>query len=457
MRFTNLSIRFILLTLSLLLMMGACSSSTGPSDDSEGGEVSQEIVQPGIDADLSSEAVFIDDQTTASAMTDADSDNQTYTFDQQALADAGVELKVGEVMLISKVALGGITSVTENDGEVVVQTEFASLTEAFENADIEWDETLEFTEEVLENSVMVYQGKEYHPKANDEACDGLQAGCIGWEFAVGEYTLKGRIVGQGSNAEVIVIMSKQIGNESVAFRAESTIQSIDNYTNIQIEDHETKQFDFGNPNMQGQVKVSLAAAGGGVGPDLSFGPHTMIRFPFTVGPLPVILAVKVRTVAKVEVVSNASATAEANFTYSGNAGISYNGTELIPNKGGGIETPQITGGSGDLAAAIGLDVDVQWGFTAPELELQLFGNTLVPYLRPEFFIGANLKWGPVCQNVNLRYNVSSGLDLRFLGQDLSNLVETTVVEEKRWDYYSPQDCEGAHSKENQTEYLIFSN
>lgn len=454
MKYLYLRLNAILILSFSLFLFAACSSSTGPSG---GDNNKNQITEQGVDADLGDDTKYIDDETVETAMTDADNENGSYTFDQQALADAGVELREGEVLLISKVALGRITSVTESNGQVEVETEFASLTEAFENADIEWNQTFEFTDEVLENSVMVYKGKEYAPKQNDEACAGLQDGCIGWEFEVGEYTLKGRIVGQGSNAEVIVIMSKQIGNESVAFRAESTIQSIDNYTNIQIEDHETKQFDFGNPNMQGKVKVSLAAAGGGVGPDLSFGPHTMIRFPFTIGPLPVILAVKVRTVAKIEVVSNASATAEANFTYSGNAGITYDGTDLIPNKGGGIESPQISGGSGDLAAAIGLNVDVQWGFTAPELELQLFGNTLVPYLRPEFFIGANLKWGPVCQNVNLRYNVSSGLDLRFLGETISELYETKVVEEQRWDYYSPEDCEGAHSKEFKNEYLIFRN
>lgn len=449
------SFRSLLAIITLFIFALSCSSSsTGPNDT--GGE--RAISEPGLNAELADETVYMDDSTVESAMTNADSENQTYTFDQQALADADVELKSGDVLLISKVALGRITSVSESNGQVQVKTEFASLTEAFKEADIEWDQNFEFTDEVLENSVMVYKGKEYAPKQDDEACAGLQAGCIGWEFAVGEYTLKGRIVGQGSNAEVIVIMSKQVGNESVAFRAESTIQSIDNYTNIQIEDHETKKFDFGNPNMQGKVKVSLAAAGGGVGPDLSFGPHTMIRFPFTVGPLPVILAVKVRTVAKVDVQSNASATAEASFTYSGNAGITYDGTELIPNKGGGIGNPQIGNGAGDLAAAIGLNVDVQWGFAAPELELQLFGNTLVPYLRPEFFLGANLKWGPVCQNVNLRYNVSSGLDLRFLGQQLSTLVETKVVEEQRWDYYSPKDCEGTHKADTQEEeYLIFRN
>lgn len=456
MRHSTIRSSFILILLTAALI--SCSSSTGTSgEDRE--QPKTKITEPGMDAELSEETEYMDDETVQSAMTEADNENQTYTFDQQALADAGIDLEVGEVLLVSKVALGRITSVSESNGQVEVKTKFAALTEAFEEADIEWNQTFEFTDEVLEKSVMVFKGKEYAARKDDEACAGLQDGCIGWKFAVGEYTLKGRIVGQGAEAEVIVIMSKQVGGDNVALRAESTIQSIDNYTNIQIEDHETKQFDFANSNMQGKVKVSLAAAGGGVSNDLGFGPHTMIRFPFTIGPLPVVLAVKVRTVAKVDVKSNASATAEANFTYGGSAGISYDGTELIPNKGGGIEAPQITGGSGDLAAAIGLNVDVQWGFTAPELELQLFGNTLVPYLRPEFFIGANLKWGPVCQNVNLRYNVSSGLDLRFLGQDLATLVETKVVEEQRWDYYSPEDCEGAHDKAYQQKqnYLIFRN
>ncbi len=454
MKCSRFPIRSAVLFTATIIMISCSSSSTGPSG---GGE--RTIQEQGLDAELSDETVYMDDATVESAMTDADNDSRTYTFDKQALANAGMELKTGEVLLISKVALGRITSVEESNGQVEVKTEFAALTEAFEEADIEWNQTFEFTDEVLEKSVMVFRGKEFAAQKDDEACEGLQAGCIGWNAEVGEYTLKGRIVGQGPEAEVIVIMSKQIGNESVALRAETTIQEIDNYTNIQIKDHETKQFDFSNPNMQGKVKLSLAAAGGGVGPDLSFGPYTMIRFPFTIGPLPVILAVKVRTVAKVEVVSNASATAETNFSYGGSAGITYDGTKLIPNKKNGIDKPEITGGGGDLAAAIGLNVGVQWGFTAPELELQLFGNTLVPYLRPEFFLGAQLWWGPVCQNVNIRYNVSSGLDLRFLGQKLSTIVETKVVEEERWDHSSPEKCHEEHQSKipGEPDYLIFRN
>lgn len=435
------SLQLFVSALVLTLILFGCSSSTD-SDPGENVEEEITITQPGFNGSLTPQTTYIDENAVNRTLTDSDSDSETYTFDAGALEDEGIVLEQGEILLIHQTALGRITSVQESNGEVTVQTEFAALTEAFEELDMEWNESFEFTPEIIGKSVMVYKDTEIHPQKNDpDNCEGFQEGCFGWNAEVGDYQLKGRIVGSGANAEVIVILSKQVGGDNVVFRAESTIQKIENATNLQIEDGETKQFDFQNPNMQGKVKLSLAAAGGGVGPDLSFGPQTMIRFPFAVGPLPMVLAVKVRTVAKVDVQSNASATAEATFTYGGKAGIKYDGSELIPNKDQQLENPQYSGGSGDLAAAIGLNVDIQWGFSAPELELQLFGNTLVPYLRPEFFLHGGLTWGPVCQEVKLRYNVSSGLDLRFLGMDISTLVETKVVEEKEWKFYAPEGCD----------------
>jgi hypothetical protein len=425
----------------IAIFVAGCSSSTD-SEPEEEVDQQETITEAGFNGRLTSQTTYIDENNVSSTLIESDTESDTYIFDAAALEEEGIVFEPGQVLLIHQTALGRITSVQESGGSVSVQTEFAALTDAFEELDMEWDESFQFTPDIIEKSVMEYRGKEIYPKKNDpDNCAGFQEGCFGWDATVGEYTIKGRIVGNGANAEVIVIMSKQVGGDNVAFRAESTIQEIKNSTNLQIEDGETKQFDFQNPNMGGQVKLSLAAAGGGVGPDLSFGPQTMIRFPFSIGPLPMVMAVKVRTVAKVEVQSNASATAEATFRYGGSAGVQYDGLNLIPNKDQQIENPQIEGGGGDLAAAIGLNVDVQWGFSAPELELQLFGNTLVPYLRPEFFLQGGLTWGPVCQEVKLRYNVSSGLDLRFLGQDISNLVETKVVEEKEWNYYAPEGCD----------------
>jgi hypothetical protein len=435
------SLKIIAIVILTAIFIVGCSSSTD-SDPEEEIDRQKTISETGFNGRLAPQTTYIDENNVNSTLIESDTESDTYIFDAAALEEEGIVFEPGQVLLVHQTALGRITSVQESDGAVTVQTEFAALTEAFEELDMEWNKSFEFTPEIIEKSVMVYQGKEIYPQKNDsENCAGFQEGCFGWNANVGEYEIKGRIVGQGADAEVIVIMSKQVGGDNVVFRAESTIQKIENSTNLQIEGGETKQFDFQNPNMGGQVKMSVAAAGGGVGPDLSFGPQTMIRFPFAVGPLPMVLAVKVRTVAKVEVQSNASAVAEATFRYGGSAGVRYDGVNLIPNKDQQIENPQIEGGSGDLAAAIGLNVGVQWGFSAPELELQLFGNTLVPYLRPEFFLQGGLTWGPVCQEVKLRYNVSSGLDLRFLGMDISTLVETKVVDEKEWEYYSPEGCD----------------
>jgi len=435
------SVKILAAALVVSLSIAGCSTSTESEPDGEPDQ-QQTITESGFNGRLAPQTTYMDESKVSRALIESDTESDTYTFDAAVLGDEGVILEQGQVLLIHQTALGRITSVQEANGQVTVQTEFAALTEAFEELDMEWNESFEFTPDIIEKSVMTYQGKEIYPQKNDpDNCAGFQAGCFGWNATVGEYTIKGRIVGRGADAEVIVIMSKQVGGDNVVFRAESTIQKIDNSTNLQIEDGETKQFDFQNPNMGGQVKLSLAAAGGGVSGDLGFGPQTMIRFPFAVGPLPMVLAVKVRTVAKLDVKSNASATAEATFRYGGSAGVQYDGVNLIPNKDQPIENPQIEGGGGDLAAAIGLQVDTQWGFTAPELELQLFGNTLVPYLRPEFFLQGSLTWGPVCQEVKLRYNVSSGLNLRFLGMDVSTLLETKVVEEKEWNYFAPEGCD----------------
>lgn len=435
------SFRTAATALVIFITLAGCTSSTDSEPEEENNQ-QETITEAGFNGRLAPQTTYMSEGEVSRTLIESNSESDTHIFDAAALEDEGISFEQGEVLLIHQTALGRITSVQESNGEVTVRTEFASLTEAFEELEMEWNESFEFTPEIIEKSVMIYQGKEIYPQKNDEDnCGGFQEGCFGWNAQVGDYTLRGRIIGSGSNAEVIVILSKQVGGDNVVFRAESTIQKIENATSLRIEDSETKQFDFQNPNMQGVVNLSLAAAGGGVSGDLGFGPQTMIRFPFAVGPLPMVLAVKVRTIAKLDVKSNASAQAGATFTYDGSAGIKYDGENLEANKDQQIENPQITGGSGDLAAAIGLNVDTQWGFSAPELELQLFGNTLVPYLRPEFFLHGSLTWGPVCQEVKLRYNVSSGLDLRFLGMDISTLVERKVVEEKEWKYYAPEGCE----------------
>lgn len=424
------TLKVITTVFAAALFIAGCSSSTGPSGQEE---QLKTINQEGIEGEIGSETKFIDDQTAASAIKEADNENGIYTFDQQALTDAGIELNVGEVMMVSKVALGRITSVSENDGELTVETEFAALTEAFENADIEWDRSFELTPDVLANSVIEFQGKHFKPSM-------VTAKKSEWKISSGPYEGVASIEANGASGIIEVDLKKQEGNTSVGFTAKTTIKQIANYTNIEIRDHETKSFEFIHPNMGGEVELKLAAAGGGVDQDIGIGPLAMLKIPFTIGPIPVVLAVNVRTVAKIDVKGNASAVAETKFSYSGRSGIKYDGTNLSTDFDDAIANPNHLGGSGDLAAFIGVNVNAQWGFTAPELELQMFGNTLVPFLRPEFYLRANLSWGPVCQKVSAEYKVAAGLSVRFLNVFENKLAEKDIVPMKKWEAFSPQDC-----------------
>src|SRR5690625_2706408 len=161
----------------------------------------------------------------------------------------------------------------------------------------------------------------------------------------------------------------------------------------------------------------------------------MFQFVFAVGPVPVRIVAKVQTVAKLTVHSQASATAKSTISYSGTAGVSFDGTKYSTVVGGGLELPLFGASEGDSAPS-GFDaynVDTQYGFTAPVIEVQLFGNIIVPFIRPEFYIGSSFRWAPICKNVHVRDGVTGGVDLRFLGRSLASRDVMSIVDEGRED------------------------
>lgn len=432
---TNITTKVIrYLGISFLgLVLFSCSSSTGP------GATGENRVE-GLDAELGSQTTFISKQVAEIGLIEADTENHTYTFDAEVLTGENVNLEPGQILLISGTALRRITSVGDSDGQVTVQTNGdVTLEEAFKEADIQWNESLQFTQAVAEKAVIEFQGEKLHPNKVSE-------GQVEWEYKVGAFTVKGKVVAEGAQAKVTVLMQKDYPEGGVAYKADATIQQINNSADIQIRNHETKSFRFENPGMSGKVDLTIAAAGGGVEPDLGFGPVTMFTFPFTIGPIPVVLSVHVQTVAKLTVHGKASATATSSISYNGDTGLTFDGTTYKGTIGGGIDFPIFGSGGGDSApnGFDGYNVDTQYGFAAPVIELAMFGNTIVPYVRPEFYIGSQFHWAPICKNVHLRYGIKGGMDLRFLGRKLTNLAEIALVEEKREDHYSDRENCSTH-------------
>jgi len=418
------AVKFVIIII-LLLLLAACSSSTSS-------EIEQQINIEGLNAELGSETLLIPDAVVESALLFSDPEKGQYSFSANVLKEGNYDLIPGEILLISGVGLGRITSVHEENGQIGVETGFVSLNEAFKNADIEWNQEFEFTPDVLENAVIEFYGEEFYPKS-------VTGGKAEWKIKSGPYEGVASIELLGENAKIFIGLTKQEGNTAVLFKAESTIGRVANYTKIEIEDHKTQNFEFRNPNLGGRVDLEITAAGGGLDQNIGL-PLTMLRFPIKIGPIPAVVVVKVRTIGRLEVHGNSSVKAETGFSYGGSAGFRYNGTELTTDFNDAIANPVHEGGMGDLAGMIGLNVNAQWGFAAPEIELQMFGNTVVPFLRPEFYLRANLSWGPICQSIKAEYVIKAGLDLRFFGIGTMNVTNQEVVPYREWEAFAPDNC-----------------
>lgn len=428
------------LVLLLILLVAPFVVSCGDSGDDPVGpddpDPPETIQEAGVTAQLDPVTTYVDEALTEAALTEADTEAHRYTFDAATLEADGVELTSGRILLIHGVALRRITSVSESDGEVTVETAYATLPEAFQDAEIDWSQTTSFTPEALESAELVFEGEGLAPTA-------MSGSTVSWEYEVAPYTVRGELEALGSTARVKLQAIKDLnpgaGEATAAFTAEGTIQAISSAGDIVIEDSETKAFDYENRGMGGDMRLSLAAAGAGnVG--LTFKtPEAVIRFPFTIGPIPATLILKAGMVTGIEVVGGASSvTAEVDFSWGGDAGLAYDGTTVSTTASAGLGTASASGGEADLAAPIGQSVSAQWGAVVPIVEVGLFGETIVPYIQPELYLRSYLTWGPVCQRIKVDYAVDGGMNLRFLGNDLAALAEERRIAGP-WELEESQD------------------
>ena len=421
----------------LIITLISCSKDSSPDGiDSDFQNIE------GFDAQLGSETTYVPDDVVSAGLVDSDTENHTYTFSADVLSDADLELREGEIILIPGIALRRISSVNESGGQVSVQTEYATLNEAFENADISWDRPIEFTPDMLADAVFEFMGKEVRPKLDTMSSNG---DTTSFEMNVkqGDWEIQGKISTIGREQVNLVILPRyEIGNASGAFRFETTIGNMSNEAAITIRDHETETFTYRNRDLGGTAEFQFAGAGG-VGPDFVYPDPSQpaalrVRVPFNIGPIPAVLSVGVRFVVRVRLQGDSSAHLTGTISYSGSAGFEVDGPSVeTVNE---LDDPSFGQAVGNAAGNLGVTVDAQYGVGYPDIALELFGNTIVPYLRPEFYVGAGLTWGPLCTKLSRRFEVTAGLNLGFLGRTITGYSNKLVETEQN--HYSPEGCGG---------------
>lgn len=380
--------------------------------------------------------IRIPDAVASHALVSVDSAAQVYRFSSDVLTAANVSLQPGRIMLLPGVALRRIAAVSTSGGVSTVTTSYVPLNEAIKDADITWDQPLRYSAAVMSNARL---------KAGDRllAPSMVQPnGSVEWKYTAGSNEITATLSTAGTTATIRVDVLKKTGGAANArFTAQTVIGEMRSLARIDIAENRTERFDYDAKGLGGTVDLDVAAAGAGFD-ELAFDwPEAILRFPVQVGPLPVIVALKVQLVTKLVVNGNASASARTSFSYAGDAGFRYDGKSMHTTASAGLGTPVLGASTGDASAFIGNEVDAQFGFAAPKIEVGIFGETIVPFIRPEFFVGSRLQWGPVCKSAYVKYLVQGGIDLRFFGSTIASRTDTISGPYEVRE--SPDDCAGS--------------
>jgi hypothetical protein len=219
------------------------------------------------------------------------------------------------------------------------------------------------------------------------------------------------------------------------------LRGFDQEVRIDIENYNTEWFRSNSKDLEGSMDLYFVMAGGSQNQQ-SFTPEfPRLLFPFTVGPIPMMLEIGTIFVTQFNLGINGSARMETSFSYSGDMGFEFDGMDFTPVVSGGVQSPDAGVAEGNAAGFSGT-VNGQYGIALPNIGLRILG---VPtgYIRQEFYVGALYSF-PACTQLYSNYRVNAGITvanpLGFSFTDLSrdfNLVDVDTHD------YKSDGCEGS--------------
>jgi len=359
------------------------------------------------------QTTFVDEDN-LNLIVDADPETHTYTFDKAGATEAGLDISEGRVVLIYGDSVRRITTITDTGTELVAETEFAALTDAISDGTIAWDYGVDFSPEKVTSVTF-----------GDRTISADEP--LEFEYESGGYTYTLSFLLLDQKAEATLTVSKGIGeNVTGKFVLSGNIESFRSVDDIRIEGSQTQQFDSDFEGMRGQLTLELIATASG---DASFAlelPWVILRVPFMVGPIPVVLKIKVMFVTGLHVPLGGSSWVKVVFDYDSDIGFTYNGTDVgaSGNIGGyafGKEEAQTGGAS---------VVEANFGVAFPRVELSMLGEILVPFAHTAFLVEGYFKPAfPALQEAKARYIGAIGYEFELLGYDLGGYLTLFDEEE----------------------------
>lgn len=340
-----------------------------------------------------------------------------YYFDAALAADYGLEFIEGDPLLVHGVGLGRIADVSEQGGQIIVETDFAPLTEIITDGQIAWDYGVEFTPEKVAAIEVPGKGIYYPTKGQP----------IEINLDVGDFNYLLKVTLDTDNATFDFTVSRDMpGPAGARFQAVGHLERFRSQDFIEIESGSLRSFDHQLNGLRGEATLELVvAASGSDGVNLEF-PVTIMRVPFAVGPIPVVLNIRIQFVVNAVVPLDGSARVQTRFTYNSDLGLACDGVSV--SAGGRMGETQFgdpvheTGASSPISANFGM------GF--PRVELSIAGNSVVPWAQVAFLVGGSYTVIPPCQTADATFLGAAGYKLGFFGLNLLSGSTTLFREDK---------------------------
>jgi hypothetical protein len=406
--------------------LAAVSAFTIPGCGDSGGAAANDFLEE--DLELQDNARVIEATLRDDALVSSDEEADEYVFDAQALADAGIEIATGDVVLIAEQALIRVTSTTLRGDELVVMGEDATLPDLVENGRLAWDLALD--SEGMAAPTLLIGDQEVAPKA------GGTGDSIDYSTMVGAFSISVKVTPNSAarQLEVEVIVSSSSGGGEFRAVATGKVRMFRHALAMDISGGQTTDWSFDTNDMN--VEVDLELAGANIQTvETAFvlpGPF-QLRFPIPTSlPLGLNVAVTFNVVATVDLplLASASTQLSAKYRYRGNAGFRRSGMGEFTPAGGSssssveVSDPNTAGSTGGIGFSLAV--------SAPRIVLNALFDVASARL-DNIYVVAGSVLGTVltglCVESGARHKVTGTVKAEFFGISLAEFSHDFVEED----------------------------
>lgn len=334
-------------------------------------------------------------------------------------------------LLFEGQAVRRIESITEEGGNVIVNTAPAKLNEIIQDGTIAWNQEISFgrmaTEDRLKDLRFYFGGTAL-------AQTGAAADRVEFEGEINGWKVEVSIRPNSAQSRLdIRIEATKEGAARGSIVAEGWVSDFTAQGNIDYAGGELEEFAYEERGLSGELEIKFAAVA--LGADVSlFNIPAEIGIPFRVGVVPMEIKLKANLRVVPEVRGTASSQASFKVTYNASRGFRFQDGRVEPL--GTLDDQNVaitdeTVSAGFIATGMGVGVEF------PRLELAVFHETVVPYLALDNYAFTVYTPDPPCQEGGLRQRAVAGLTLSFLGAEYSR-------ERELWKREEITELEGSH-------------